>query len=243
MTHEYQITGMTCSSCVARVKNELLKLGDVTGAEVQLSSPQAVISMNKHISTSVLQKAVSKAGHYEITDAVDHATHSMIEATTDTDKPSYLPIFLIFGYIAGISILVQVVKGSFNWMQWMSHFMAGFFFVFSFFKLMNLKGFAEGYQSYDVVAKQFPAWGYIYAFIELGLGIAFLTGIEPLIVNAITFVVMAVSTVGVVQSLFRKTSFQCACLGTVIKLPLSKVTLFEDLLMVGMSGMMLVMML
>lgn len=234
---------MTCGSCVARVKNELLKMGDVTGAEVQLSPPQAVISMSKHISTPVLQEAVNKAGNYKITEAADHSMHSMIEATTDTDKPSYLPIFLIFGYIAGISILVQVVKGSFDWMQWMSHFMAGFFFVFSFFKLMNLRGFAEGYQSYDVVAKQFPAWGYIYAFIELGLGIAFLTGVEPLIVNAVTFVVMAVSTVGVVQSLLGKTSFQCACLGTVIKLPLSKVTLLEDLLMVAMSGTMLITML
>lgn len=232
---------MTCGSCVARVKNELLKLGDVTGAEVQLSFPQAVISMSKHISTPVLQEAVSKAGNYKITEAGHHSASSMMAAPEE--KPSYLPIFLIFGYIAGISILIQVVKGSFIWMEWMVHFMAGFFFVFSFFKLMNLRGFAEGYQSYDVVAKQFPAWGYIYAFIELGLGIAFLTGFEPLIVNAVTFVVMAVSTVGVVQSLLRKTSFQCACLGTVIKLPLSKVTLFEDLLMVAMSGAMLIRML
>jgi copper chaperone CopZ len=241
MTHEYQITGMTCGSCVARVKNELLKLGDVTGAEVQLSSPQAVISMSKHISTSLLQQAVSKAGHYTISEAGNHAAHTAV--INGEDKPSYLPIFLIFGYIAGISILVQVAKGSFNWMQWMVHFMAGFFFVFSFFKLMNLRGFAEGYQSYDVVAKKFPAWGFIYAFIELGLGIAFLTGIEPLIVNAVTLVVMAVSTVGVVQSLLRKTNFQCACLGTVIQLPLSKVTLLEDLLMVAMSGTMLATML
>jgi len=241
MTHEYQITGMTCGSCVARVKNELLKLGDITGAEIKLSSPQAVISMSRHIGTPVLQEAVSKAGNYKITEAGYHSAPAMMAAMEE--KPSYLPIFLIFGYIVGISILVQVVKGSFNWMQWMSHFMAGFFFVFSFFKLMNLKGFAEGYQSYDVVAKQFPAWGYIYAFIELGLGIAFLTGFEPMMVNAITLVVMAVSTVGVVQSLLRKTSFQCACLGTVIKLPLSKVTLFEDLLMVAMSGAMLATML
>lgn len=232
---------MTCGSCVGRVKNELLKLGDVTGAEIKLSSPQAVISMSKHISTSVLQQAVSKAGNYKITEAGDHSAHTTIAA--GEEKPSYLPIFLIFGYIAGISILVQVLKGSFNWMQWMSHFMAGFFFVFSFFKLMNLKGFAEGYQSYDVVAKLFPAWGYIYAFIELGLGFAFLTGFEPMIVNAITFVVMGASTVGVIRSLLRKTTFQCACLGTVIKLPLSKVTLFEDLLMVAMSGTMLITML
>lgn len=69
MTHEYQITGMTCDSCVARVKNELLKLGDVTGVEAKLSSPQAVISMSRHISTPVLQEAVSKAGNYKITEA------------------------------------------------------------------------------------------------------------------------------------------------------------------------------
>jgi hypothetical protein len=43
----------------------------------------------------------------------------------------------------------------------------------------------------------------------------------------------------VVQSLIKKTNFQCACLGTIIKLPLSKVTLFEDLLMMVMSIIML----
>jgi copper chaperone CopZ len=45
MTHTYHISGMTCSGCVAKVKSELLKLGDVTAAEVQLASPQAIITM------------------------------------------------------------------------------------------------------------------------------------------------------------------------------------------------------
>ena len=118
--------------------------------------------------------------------------------------------------------------------------MAGFFLVFSFFKVMNLKGFAEGYRSYDVVAKAIPAYGFIYPFIELGLGIAFLTQWQPLATNIATLIVMGVSAIGVVQSLLRKSTFQCACLGTVIKLPLSKVTLFEDLLMVLMSIIMIV---
>lgn len=240
MTHQYNITGMTCGSCVARVKSELLKLGDVTAADVQLTAPQASISMSKHINLSLLQQAVSKAGHYTIRETDAHPPS--MQDNSD-DSPSYFPIFLIFGYITGISVLIQIVKGSFSWMQWMGHFMAGFFFVFSFFKLLNLRGFAEGYRSYDIVAKKIPAWGFIYPFVELALGIAFLVSFAPLGTNIVTFVVMAVSCIGVIHALIRKTKFQCACLGTVIKLPLSKVTLFEDLLMMAMSGAMIAMLL
>lgn len=244
MTHTYEISGMTCGSCVTRVKNELLRLSDVSSADIKLQSPQASIAMSRHIDTATLQEAISKAGNYQISESVDHTIHSPVTSIEATeDKPSYLPIFLIFGYITAISILVQVVKGSFNWMQWMSHFMSGFFFVFSFFKLVNLKGFAEGYSTYDIVAKRFPAWGYVYPFVELALGVAFLTGFQLLGTNIVTFIVMSVSSIGVVQSLVKKTPFQCACLGTVIKLPLSKVTLVEDMLMVLMSAIMIVTML
>jgi copper chaperone CopZ len=238
MTHTYNIAGMTCGGCVAKVKSELLKLAEVQSAEVQLQAPQATITMQKHISTARLQEAIAKAGKYTITEA-DSGMHHMAEAT-ETEGTSYLPIFLIFAYITGATLLVQLSMGRFIPMEWMSHFMAGFFLVFSFFKIMNLKGFAEGYSTYDVVAKAVPAYGFVYPFIELGLGIAFLTQWQPLLTNAITLVVMSVSTIGVVQSLLKNSPFQCACLGTVIKLPLSKVTLFEDLLMVLMSIIMIV---
>lgn len=239
MTHTYHITGITCNSCVAKIKSELLKLGDITSADVQQAAPQATITMQKHIPTTMLQQAISNAGQkYVITD--DNTTsHHNTSAIAEEKADSYLPIFLIFGYIAGTSLIIQLAQGRFDMMQWMSHFMAGFFLVFSFFKLMNLSGFAEGYRSYDIIAKAIPAYGFIYPFIELGLGIAFITGAEPFIVNVITLVLMAISTIGVAQSLLKKTQFQCACLGTVIKLPLSKITLFEDLLMVVMSTVML----
>lgn len=237
MTHTYNITGITCNNCVAKVKSELLKLGDITSAEVQIQSPQATISMQKHIPITALQEAISKAGvKYIITDA-DTTMHYETEDTAATN--SYYPIFLIFAYISGISLVIQLTPHHFDWMQWMSHFMAGFFVVFSFFKLMNIKGFAEGYAMYDVVAKRIPQYGYIYPFIELGLGVAFITGFNPFLTNLTALLVMGISTIGVVQNLLKKSPFQCACLGTIIKLPLSKVTLFEDLLMVLMSVIML----
>jgi copper chaperone CopZ len=242
MTHTYTISGMTCGSCVARVKSELLKLGNIQSADVQLATPQAVITMDKHVATGVLQEAVHKAGNYTIAEA-DGGMKHMAADQDKAEANSYYPIFLIFAYITGITLLIQFANGSFQWMQWMSQFMGGFFLVFSFFKLMNLRGFAEGYGSYDVVAKKLPVWGFVYPFVELGLAIAFLTGFEPFVTNVVTLVVMGISSIGVIQSLLRKTPFQCACLGTVIKLPLSKVTLFEDLLMVGMSAVMIVTML
>lgn len=231
---------MTCNGCVAKAKNELLKLGDVTNAEVQLQSPQATISMSKHIPTKQLQEALSKAGNYTISESDTFMHQPQIITTTTVSGDNYFPIVLIFLYITGVTLLVQFVQGRFNWMQWMSHFMAGFFLVFSFFKLMNLKGFSEGYKMYDVVAKAVPAYGFIYPFIELALGLAYLTGFNLVITNAATLIIMSVSVIGVIQNLMKKQPFQCACLGTVIKLPLSKVTLFEDLLMILMSALMLV---
>lgn len=238
MTHTYSITGMTCTGCVARIKSELLKLGEVRAADVQLQSPQATIVMNHHIPVSVLQEAIRKAGNYSIRENNSRGQmndNSAVTVDTSQSKASYLPIFLIFGYIAATTMLIQVSNDSFDVMTWMRHFMAGFFLVFSFFKLMNLSGFAEGYKTYDVVAKQLPVWGFIYPFVELTLGVLFLTGFEMKGTTIATALIMGVSTIGVIQSLVKNQRFQCACLGTVIKLPLSKVTLFEDLLMVAMS--------
>ncbi len=241
MTHTYYIKGMTCLSCVAKVKSALLKLGDITEATVQLADPQATVTLQQPIPLSRLQEALSQAGPYTITTA--DSGRVMEDETIKEERSSYFPIFLIFGYIAGISLLVEFTQGTFQLMRWMQHFMAGFFLVFSFFKLLNLKGFAEGYRSYDIVAKKWPLWGALYPFVELLLGIAFLTGIAPLVTNSVAFFIMAISSIGVVQSLLKKSPFQCACLGTIIKLPLSKVTLVEDLLMVAMSGVMILLLL
>ena len=45
-------------------------------------------------------------------------------------------------------------------------FMGGFFLTFSFFKMLDLKGFSDSYQMYDIIAQRFKTWGIIYAFME-----------------------------------------------------------------------------
>jgi copper chaperone CopZ len=234
MTHVYKLTGMTCGSCEAKVKSSLLMLPGVTEVEVSKENETATITMEKHIALSVFQNALDS----KYTIAV--AEHNETAEQAKSWLAIYKPVLLIFGYITGITLLIEWMQGEFSWMRWMNHFMAGFFLIFSFFKLLNLKGFADSYAMYDIVAKQWSGWGYIYAFIELALGIAFLTSYSPILTNSITFVVMSVSIIGVLQSVFNKRKIKCACLGDIFNLPMSTITIIEDALMIGMSGIMLI---
>ena len=124
-------------------------------------------------------------------------------------------------------------------MKLMNYFMAGFFIVFSFFKFLNLTAFADSYSMYDLLAKRVNAYGFVYPFIELALGIAYLTQFEPKFSYIATLVVMGFSSLGVIQSVLGKNQIACACLGAVFKLPMTTVTIIEDLLMVAMAAFML----
>ncbi|HET9056384.1 MAG TPA: cation transporter [Chitinophagaceae bacterium] len=246
MTHTYSVTGMTCTGCQAKVQSLLSKVPGVKDVTIDLPKGQATLDMDKHVSTNELKEALKDFPKYQLSE-ISQLHHEAVTPVPDDDTKSWLqtykPILLIFGYITGITLLAEWVQGDFIWMRWMNHFMAGFFLVFSFFKLLNLKGFAESYAMYDVVAKKWNGWGYVYAFTELALGLAFLTGFNPILTNIVTFVVMTVSIIGVLQSVLNKHKIKCACLGSVFNLPMSTITIIEDLLMIGMSGVMLLTML
>ena len=244
MTHTYNISGMTCEGCLAKVSYLLKQLPQITNVAVNLESGTADVSMNSHVATPELQQALKDYPKYQLTEEQKHHTETknVFGIQPEVAKSwavTYKPILLIFGYVTVISLIAALwtngISFSFSVITFMRIFMAGFFLTFSFFKMLDLKGFAESYSMYDVVAKKIPAWGYIYAFLELGLGIAFVTNVAPLYVNAFTAVLMSVSLLGVLQSVFNKKQIRCACLGAVFNLPMSTVTIIEDGLMIAMS--------
>jgi len=235
MTHTYQLTGMTCGSCEAKVKSALLSINNVTAVEVSKDNNAVTITMEKHIALSDLQNALDDK--YQIS-AIQH--NEAVEQTKSWFT-TYKPVLLIFVYIFLTTTLVELTLENIDISRWMRHFMAGFFLTFSFFKMLNLKEFKDSYLMYDIIARKFPAWGYIYAFTELLLGIAFLINFNPIITNSLTFVVMSVSIIGVLQTVLDKKTIKCACLGDVFNLPMSTVTIIEDGLMIIMSLGMLIM--
>ncbi len=239
MTHTYSIKGMTCYGCESTIKSKILTLPEVLSVDVSKETNTATIEMQKHISLRTFQKALGG----DIAKFTIAAQHNERAEQAKGWMETYKPILVIFGYILFFTIAFEWRNENFLWTRWMNNFMAGFFITFSFFKMLNLKGFSETYAMYDVVARRWNGWGYVYAFVELGLGVAFFTGVFPVLTNLIALVVMSVSIIGVLKTVLNKQKIQCACLGEVFKLPMSTVTVIEDGLTILMSAIMLVQML
>lgn len=243
MVHTYKVSGMTCNHCTETVKKTLESIEGIEKAEVTLDPPQAVVKMQQHIETGFMNKMLAEAGEFSLLET--GGNHSVASAQGQTAEKkafftAYKPILLVFSYITGAAVLNETYHVSFDIMRFMHMFMGGFFLIFSFFKMLDLKGFAYSYMSYDIIANKWIGWGYVYPFIELALGLAYLFHFQITAAGIVTILVMGVSSVGVIQSLLAKKKFQCACLGTVFNLPMSNITLTEDLLMVTMSAAMFV---
>lgn len=246
MTHTYEVTGMTCEACEYKIQHVLGNVEGVKSVTPNKTNNTATIEMDKHIATSKFQEALKPYPKYTITEkaVTPVPTVAFEEEAPKSWFATYKPLLLIFAFITGVSILSAFHGGiyaaeHFSGMHLMNNFMAGFFLVFSFFKFLNLKGFAESYAMYDLLAMKVPAYGYVYPFIELVLGIAYLTNFEPVTTNIATIAVMGFSSLGVIRSVLDKKKIRCACLGAVFNLPMSTVTIIEDLLMVGMAVSML----
>jgi len=168
---------------------------------------------------------------------MDHDQHQMIEGVSS--QKEYLKFF---GLLFGIGIMAfsvanfdgEVQLGDF--MQW---FMGIFFLVFGAFKLVDLEMFVEMFRMYDIPAKKFRFYAWVYPFIEIGLGLLYITNFGGNLRDLVTLIVIGIGAYGVSQHMGNK-AIQCACLGNVIRLPLSKVTLYEDLGMAVMAGLMLI---
>jgi len=134
---------------------------------------------------------------------------------------TFKPLILIFLFISGVSVIATIEGGQINLMKWMNYFMAGFFITFSFFKFLDLRAFADSYSMYDLLAKRVRTYGFVYPFIELAMGIAYLTHFAPNSTYIATIAVMGFSSLGVIQSVWYKKKIKCACLGAVFNLPMT----------------------
>lgn len=234
MIRTYTINGMTCEGCIAKVTYLLEQHSNISLAKIELKNNTATLTVEKEIAIDELRKLFEAHPKYTIT-----FSNSNEDKQNKRVFTTYKPLLLIFLFIAATTSIVSIDNGKIDVMLWMQYFMAGFFIVFSFFKFLNLTGFADSYAMYDILAKRVKVYGLVYPFIELILGVAYLTGFEPTITYIATICIMGFSSIGVIQSVLDKKKIRCACLGAVFNLPMSMVTIIENLIMVLMALIML----
>jgi copper chaperone CopZ len=230
-------TNLRCGGCVTAVRPHLDSEPGVARWEVDVASPDRTLTVDGDAPAEAVKAAVARGG-FQVLGEVEPPPPPAIEPqpTPPPAATTYYPLVLLGAFLVGVAALAEVRAGGFAWGRAMGNFMGAFFLAFSFFKLLDLRGFADSYRMYDVVARRVPAYGYVYPFVELLLGAAYVTAFSPFATNLVTLVVMAVSSIGVVQSLLNKRKIRCACLGTVFNLPMSTVTLVEDGLMIAMAA-------
>ena len=227
-----QISGMTCEGCKSSVEGKLGSLDGVDNVQVNLARGEAVIYSKNPISFSLIKETLPPKYSLINEEGVNLDIHG--DVTIKESKIKQLkPLFIILGYIFITSILL-------NYKNWnssnaMLDFIGLFYIVFSFFKILDIKGFSMSFRMYDPLAKKAPIYGYIYPFIEVLLGVMFLTRFEVNIALVITVIILGVTTIGVSQTLLNKRAIKCACLGTALNLPMTEATFIENALMIIMA--------
>ncbi len=239
-TYQFEISGMTCDGCLKTVQTALE--ASYPGVRVTRFPPRATFPLGHKPTLAEVAAVLVAHPRYSVAllqEGIGLNAERIAEPVPDIESPfrTYYPLILIAVYISVVSFAGhdgRTVSG------WMSHFMAGFFLVFSFFKMLDLRGFADAFASYDVVASRVPHYGLIYPFLELSLGLAYLFRIAPDSTNMATVLLMGLGSIGVARAVMSGAKIRCACLGTVLNLPMSTITLIENGLMISMAVMALV---
>jgi hypothetical protein len=150
----------------------------------------------------------------------------------------YWPLFVLI-FVSALAGHAMNQAGISDIGGFMQYFMGFFLISFSTLKLFNPSGFADGFQMYDLLAKRARLYAYLYPLIELGLGLGYLSFYKPEVIYIATIIVFSFGAAGVLLALRRGLDMYCPCMGTILKVPLSTVTLTEDLTMVAMAAWML----
>lgn len=238
----YHIDGMTCNGCKAQVTQKLVQVDGVQSATVSLEAKEAIVTSNHNLDIAILRSSLPSK--YTITSKEqaskpEKSVENPLVSKESTSKLKQLrPLFLIFTYITAASLLLH--RNDWKLQEIMLDFMGLFYIVFSFFKLLDLKGFKESFMMYDPLTKRIPVYGWIYPFIELLLGLCFLFRFQIYTALILTLFILGITTIGVVQVLLNKQKIKCACLGSVLQLPMTEATLIENTIMLFMALVMLV---
>lgn len=244
MTHTYIIEGMTCNGCRTDVEKRLSAVDGVQEVSVNLEKKEAIIVTSNHVPLAAFKEVLPEK--YAIEEAQKNVFSSSAgeeSAFAKAEQPQsklqqLKPFFMILGYITVASALLH--RSDWNLQEMMLDFMGLFYIVFSFFKLLDLKGFPISFRMYDPLAKVLPVYAWIYPFLETALGLMFLLRFQVPIALVATIVILGITTVGVTKTLLDKKAITCACLGTALKLPMTEATFIENSIMIVMAISMLV---
>ena len=224
-TITYTITGMTCPKCVKAVREQLKAIAGVTDVVVVLDPGRATVT-GTDLSADTLNAALAGTAYK----AFDLSPKTTLLAYLRFYQPLILMSCIVLAFALGHIAF-------YGWSEhvFMQYLMAGYFIFFGALKIVGWSGFVESYRQYDDLAKRSRLYARLYPLLEVGIGMAYYVGVQWLPFDIFVGLLMAQKAFSTWRTVRHGAIVQCACLGSFFSIPVTRVTVFEDLLMAVMA--------
>ncbi|MEM8851699.1 MAG: MauE/DoxX family redox-associated membrane protein [Pseudomonadota bacterium] len=151
--------------------------------------------------------------------------------------PSYRPVLVIFAIAALVAMAISWrVDGVLLQAQVLPWFVATAMVLLGLQKLQDVERFSTMFLTYDLLAKRWVPYGYVYPFVETAAGLLMLAGLMMWLAVPAMLVIGAIGAVSVFKAVYiEKRELKCACVGGGSNVPLGAVSLMENLAMMAMG--------
>lgn len=155
----------------------------------------------------------------------------------DPKATSYRPVIALFGMTALLALAAAYgADGRVELGRAVQWFIAFSMTVLALLKLQNVETFSAMFLNYDLLAKRWIPYSYIYPFAEGAAGILMAAGVLNWLSIPIALFIGTVGAVSVFKAVYiDKRELKCACVGGSSNVPLGFVSLTENLMMIAMA--------
>jgi glutaredoxin len=167
------------------------------------------------------------------------------EVVLEPGDTTYKPVLVIFAVGLLLAVAVGILTNfTMGYLMILPHFISITMVLLALMKLRDVEGFSTMFLNYDVLAKRWVPYGYIYPYAELTAGLLMFAGVLSFISIPLALFIGGIGAWSVFKAVYiEKRELKCACVGGDTNVPLGFVSLTENLMMVGMAvwmGLMLI---
>lgn len=167
------------------------------------------------------------------------------EVVLESGDITYKPVLVIFAVGLLLAVAVGILTNfTMGYLMILPHFISITMVLLALMKLRDVEGFSTMFLNYDVLARRWVPYGYIYPYAELTAGLLMFAGILSYISIPLALFIGGIGAWSVFKAVYiEKRELKCACVGGDTNVPLGFVSLTENLMMVGMAvwmGLMLI---
>ncbi|MEO5939095.1 MAG: MauE/DoxX family redox-associated membrane protein [Sphingomonas sp.] len=153
------------------------------------------------------------------------------------DDTSYKPVIALFAMTALMALAASfAVYGTPLTVRAGEWFVAFSMCALAMLKLQDVEAFSTMFLNYDLLARRWVPYGYIYPFAEGLAGVLMVSGAAMWLSVPVALIIGGIGAVSVIKAVYiDKRDIKCACVGGSSKVPLGFVSLTENLMMVAMA--------